>query len=84
MNELFLFNEPGGDGIHGELFVSAIKRWRHFEMKTSDDAKNNGFPLEKRLKAPNTRLIKAGIATIQYIETLRKCVAYENAHQNRT
>ncbi|WP_408960696.1 hypothetical protein [Natrinema sp. 74] len=42
------------------------------------------FPPEKRLKAPNTQLVDAGIATIPDMETLRKCVAYENAHQNRT
>ena len=45
---------------------------------------SNEFPPEKRLEAPNTRLIKAGIATISDMETLRECVAYENAHKNRT
>ena len=39
---------------------------------------------EQRLEPPNTRLITAGIATINGMETLRACVAYENAHQNRT
>ena len=39
---------------------------------------------EQRLEPPNTRLITAGIATINDMETLRECVAYENAHQNRT
>jgi hypothetical protein len=29
-------------------------------------------------------LVKAGIAAIPDIETLQECVAYENAHQNRT
>lgn len=42
------------------------------------------FPPEKRVEAPNTRLIDAGIATIRDMETLRECVAYENTHQNRT
>jgi len=42
------------------------------------------FGPEKRLEAPNHRLIDAGIATIPDMETLRECVAYENAHQNRT
>lgn len=42
------------------------------------------FPPEKRLEAPNTRLIDAGIKTIPDMETLRECVAYENAHRNRT
>ena len=53
-------------------------------METTDDGENDEFPPERRLKAPNTRLIKAGIATIPDMETLRECVAYENAHQNRT
>ena len=39
---------------------------------------------EQRLEPPNTRLINAGIVTINDMETLRACVAYENAHQNRT
>lgn len=30
------------------------------------------------------RLIKAGIETSPDMETLQACVAYENAHQNRT
>ena len=41
------------------------------------------FPPEKRLEAPNTWLIDAGIATIRDMETLRACVAYENANQQR-
>lgn len=53
-------------------------------METTDDGENNNFPPEKRLEAPNTRLITAGIETISDMETLRECVAYENAHQNRT
>ncbi|ELZ88354.1 hypothetical protein [Haloferax sulfurifontis] len=48
------------------------------------DGSEDEFPPEKRLEAPNHRLIKAGIATIPDMETLRECVAYENAHQNRT
>ena len=39
---------------------------------------------EQRLDPPNTRLINAGIATINDMETLRACVAYENTHQSRT
>jgi len=38
---------------------------------------------EQRLEPPNTRLINAGIATIHDMETLRACVAYENANQGR-
>jgi hypothetical protein len=53
-------------------------------METADDGENDEFPPEKRLEAPNTRLIKAGIETIPDMETLQECVAYENTHQNRT
>ncbi|MBX0325044.1 hypothetical protein EGH21_18610 [Halomicroarcula sp. F13] len=53
-------------------------------MGSTDDKESDEFPPEKRLEAPNTRLIKAGIKTIPDMETLRECVAYENAHQNRT
>jgi len=53
-------------------------------QSTDTDEDDDGFPPEKRLEAPNHRLIEAGIATIPDMETLRKCVAYENAHQNRT
>jgi len=38
---------------------------------------------EQRLEPPNTRLINAGIVTINDMETLRTCVAYENANQQR-
>ena len=38
---------------------------------------------EQRLDPPNTRLINAGITTINDMETLRACVAYENANQQR-
>ena len=54
------------------------------EQSTVSEESDDGFPPEKRLEAPNHRLIKAGIATIPDMETLRECVAYENAHQNRT
>ena len=53
-------------------------------MGTTEDGENDEFPPEKRLEAPNTRLIKAGIETIPNMETLQECVAYENTHQNRT
>jgi hypothetical protein len=64
--------------------VSAPKGWRLSEMGTTDDKESDEFPPEKRLEAPNYRLIKAGIATIPDMETLQECVAYENTHQNRT
>jgi hypothetical protein len=38
---------------------------------------------EQRLEPQNTRLINAGIVTIHDMETLRACVAYENANQQR-
>lgn len=41
------------------------------------------FPPEKRLEPPNPDLITAGIRTIHDMETLRECVAYENANQRR-
>lgn len=54
------------------------------DQSENDDAAREPFPPEKRLEAPTTRLITAGIATIPDMETLRECVAYENRHQNRT
>lgn len=44
---------------------------------------SSGLSPEQRLEPPNSRLINAGIVTIHDMETLRACVAYENAHQNR-
>lgn len=38
---------------------------------------------EQRFELPNTRLINAGIVMIHDTETLRACVAYENANQQR-
>ena len=70
--------------MYGELFLSPLEEWRLFEMGTTGDRDGDEFPPEKRLEAPDTRLIKAGIATIPDMETLRECVAYENTHQNRT
>jgi hypothetical protein len=43
----------------------------------------NELSPEQRLEAPNTQLINAGIVTINDMETLRACVAYENANQQR-
>ena len=53
-------------------------------MEAAEGSMNNEFPPEKRLEAPNYRLVKAGITTISDMETLQECVVYENAHQNRT
>jgi hypothetical protein len=54
------------------------------EQSTTSDGSDDIIPPEKCLEAPNYRLVKAGIAAIPDIETLQECVAYENAHQNRT
>ncbi|WP_136689134.1 hypothetical protein [Halorhabdus amylolytica] len=54
------------------------------EKSANSDQSDDEFSPKKRLEAPNHRLIKAGITTIPDMETLRECVAYENAHQNRT
>jgi len=40
-------------------------------METTDDGENDEFPPEKRLEAPNTRLIKAGIEAIPDMGTLQ-------------
>jgi len=47
------------------------------------DSDSSDLSPEQRLGPPNSRLINAGIATINDMETLRACVAYENAHQQR-
>ncbi|WP_332900332.1 hypothetical protein [Haladaptatus sp. CMSO5] len=44
---------------------------------------SNGLSPAQRLEPPNSRLINAGIVTIHDMETLRACVAYENAHGQR-
>jgi hypothetical protein len=54
------------------------------QQSTINDGSDDEFPPEKRIEATNHRLIKVGIETIPDMETLRECVAYENAHQNRT
>ena len=54
-------------------------------MSDVDDQSTDASELspEQRLEPPNTRLINAGIVTIHDMETLRACVAYENANQQR-
>ncbi|WP_336361767.1 hypothetical protein [Haladaptatus sp. ZSTT2] len=44
---------------------------------------SNELSPAQRLEPPNSRLINAGIVTIHDMETLRACVAYENANQQR-
>ena len=43
-----------------------------------------GLSPEQRLEPPTARLVDAGIESINDMETLHVCVAYENTHQNRT
>ena len=43
-----------------------------------------GLSPEQRLEPPTATLVDAGIESINDMETLRACVAYENTHQNRT
>ena len=45
---------------------------------------NMSLSPEQRLEPPTARLVDAGIESINDMETLRACVAYENTHQNRT
>ncbi|GAB7010962.1 hypothetical protein [Halorubrum trueperi] len=47
------------------------------------DSDSSELSPEQRVDPPNTRLINAGIVTINDMETLRACVAYENTHQQR-
>ena len=47
------------------------------------DTDSNELSPAQRLEPLNTRLINAGIVTIHDMETLRACVAYENANQQR-
>lgn len=54
------------------------------EPSVDNGGSDDELPPEKRLEAPNHRLIQAGIATIPDMETLQECGAYENTHQNRT
>jgi len=42
------------------------------EQSTINEGSNDEFPPEKRLEAPNYRLVEAGIATIPDMETLQE------------
>ncbi|ERG97309.1 MAG: hypothetical protein J07HQW2_03795 [Haloquadratum walsbyi J07HQW2] len=68
------------------LFIVALRERRRTKVSNSSNlsVESDGLTPEQRLEPPNTRLINAGIATIHDMETLRACVAYENANQNRT
>jgi len=48
------------------------------------DGADTGLTPEQRLEATSVQLVEAGIATINDMKTLRECVAYEDAYQNRT
>ena len=47
-------------------------------------AESNSLTPEQRLEPSNVDLLRAGIETIHDMETLRACVGYENANQQRT
>ncbi|SFL47011.1 hypothetical protein SAMN04487950_3916 [Halogranum rubrum] len=51
--------------------------------EATESTASTGLTPEQRLEAPTTNLIDAGIATIHDMATLRACVAYENANQQR-
>ena len=67
------------------LFVVALRARRQTPVSNSSGqfVESGGLTPEQRLEPPNTRLINAGIVTINDMETLRACVAYENANQGR-
>ena len=67
------------------LFIVALRERRRTKVSDSSNlsVESDGLTPEQRLEPPNTRLINAGIATIHDMETLRACVAYENANQQR-
>ena len=67
------------------LFRSPQEAWRRPRVSDTGEHDSGSIELspEQRLDPPNTRLITAGIVTITDMETLRACVAYENAHQQR-
>ena len=72
----------------GSGLAAVYCRLERAEAKKVSNSSNlsvesDGLTPEQRLEPPNTRLINAGIATIHDMETLRTCVAYENANQQR-
>ena len=52
-------------------------------MPNRENEKTSTLTPEQRLTAQNLDLLRACIVTIPDIETVQRCVAYENAHQNR-
>ena len=51
--------------------------------ENAETTESSGLTPEQRLSTTNTHLLRASIVTIHDMETLRECVAYENANQNR-
>lgn len=64
---------PATPAISGKITIS----------KTEESSASSSLSPEQRLEPPNLRLITAGIVTIHDMKTLRACIAYENAHQQR-
>ena len=52
-------------------------------MSNVSGDESNGLSPEQRLEPRNIRLIDPSIGTIDDMDTLRACVAYENTNQNR-
>ena len=68
------------------LFVVTSDGWRRHGVSDLDpeqSSESNSLTPEQRLEPTNTRLITTGIQTIHDMETLRACMAYENANQQR-
>ena len=72
-------------GSELDLFVIASRERRRTQVSNSPEQSidSDGLSPEQRLEPPNTGLLSAGIVAINDMETLRACVAYENAHQQR-
>ena len=51
---------------------------------SKQSAESNSLTPEQQLEPSNVDLLRAGIETIHDMETLRACVGYENANQQRT
>jgi hypothetical protein len=71
---------------NGEGRFLSPQQWRRRSSVSNSDGQTTyegELSPEQRLEPPNTRLINAGIVTINDMETLRACVAYENANQQR-
>ena len=64
------------------LFVVASCGRRRYSVSNPEQpSKSNSLTPEQRLEPTNADVLRASIETIHDMETLRACVAYENAHQ---